>query len=434
MGWVPPVSGSAQLKRIGFFTPQPPPGRRRWSPKARVRSVPSPSATKSTARGRVPRRLFSTFSTGVSTVVFPFSTLSIVREEANKAPLSPPDRLAFVEARCPSRGRYACGGRRRLGGFQDGSAAEPPVACGSGAFSQATLLSRFSRSFCRVSGFAILCVSGKISCDKVRHRPLPWRNPMSDDTLVGKSRLSEAKLAEAKSSITRRFVGQERVVDLVLSAISAAATACSSVFPGSARPGSWARFRPCWGSTRRGCSSPPTSCRRTFWARKCSETGADGSRTFKFIEGPVFCQLLMADDHQPAPRPARSPHSCRRCRKSPSPIAGQPHDLPKPFHGARHPEPDRSREGTYPLPEAQLDRFLVQIDVPYPDRDTERDILLATTGPLSKTKPTLRSTPVFTADELMAAQKRSCGGCRWARPSSRTILTSSKLYTAPAGR
>jgi len=79
-------------------------------------------------------------------------------------------------------------------------------------------------------------------------------------------------------------------------------------------------------------------------------------------------------------------------------IAGQPHALPKPFHVLATQNPIE-QEGTYPLPEAQLDRFLVQIDVEYPDRDTERDILLATTGTVDA-----QSTQVFTFDELMRAQ------------------------------
>ena len=83
-------------------------------------------------------------------------------------------------------------------------------------------------------------------------------------------------------------------------------------------------------------------------------------------------------------------------------IAGQPHDLPAPFHVLATQNPIE-QEGTYPLPEAQLDRFLVQIDVPYPDRDTERDILLATTG-LSEDE----SHAVFTAEDLMAAQTITC--------------------------
>jgi MoxR-like ATPase len=70
-----------------------------------------------------------------------------------------------------------------------------------------------------------------------------------------------------------------------------------------------------------------------------------------------------------------------------------------PFHVLATQNPIE-QEGTYPLPEAQLDRFLVQIDVAYPDRDTERDILLATTGETEEA-----STQVFTADELIAAQR-----------------------------
>ena len=73
-------------------------------------------------------------------------------------------------------------------------------------------------------------------------------------------------------------------------------------------------------------------------------------------------------------------------------------DLGRAFHVLATQNPIE-QEGTYPLPEAQLDRFLVQIDVNYPDRDTERDILLATTG-VSEDK----ATAVFTRDELLAAQ------------------------------
>jgi len=79
-------------------------------------------------------------------------------------------------------------------------------------------------------------------------------------------------------------------------------------------------------------------------------------------------------------------------------IAGQPHPLPKPFHVLATQNPIE-QEGTYPLPEAQLDRFLVQIDVDYPDRAAERDILLATTGVAEE-----EAHQVFTAAELMEAQ------------------------------
>jgi MoxR-like ATPase len=79
-------------------------------------------------------------------------------------------------------------------------------------------------------------------------------------------------------------------------------------------------------------------------------------------------------------------------------IAGTHRKLGLPFHVLATQNPIE-QEGTYPLPEAQLDRFLVQIDVPYPTRATERDILIATTGSADD-----RATPVFTATELLAAQ------------------------------
>jgi MoxR-like ATPase len=80
-------------------------------------------------------------------------------------------------------------------------------------------------------------------------------------------------------------------------------------------------------------------------------------------------------------------------------IAGQERPMDTPFHVLATQNPIE-QEGTYPLPEAQLDRFLLQINVDYPDRATERDILLATTG----TNQT-EATPVFSAPELIAAQQ-----------------------------
>src|SRR3981189_3317873 len=85
-----------------------------------------------------------------------------------------------------------------------------------------------------------------------------------------------------------------------------------------------------------------------------------GKRSFRFIAGPVFAQLLMADQKKRA-------------------VAGARHDLPKPFHVLATQNP-LEQEGTYPLPEAQLDRFLMEIDVDYPDRDAERRLLFETPG------------------------------------------------------
>ena len=128
------------------------------------------------------------------------------------------------------------------------------------------------------------------------------------------------------------------------------------------------------------------------------ETGADGSRSFKFIQGPVFCQLLMADEiNRASPRTQSALLQAMQERQVT--VAGQDRALDAPFHVLATQNPIE-QEGTYPLPEAQLDRFLVQIDVPYPTLATERDILLATTGATET-----EAHRVFTAEELVKAQE-----------------------------
>jgi MoxR-like ATPase len=127
------------------------------------------------------------------------------------------------------------------------------------------------------------------------------------------------------------------------------------------------------------------------------ETGADGSRAFRFIDGPIFCQLLMADEINRA-SPRTQSALLQAMQEKEVSVAGQRRILPKPFHVLATQNPIE-QEGTYPLPEAQLDRFLLQIDVGYPERGAEREIILATTGVEEAV-----AEPVFDAASLMAAQ------------------------------
>ena len=98
---------------------------------------------------------------------------------------------------------------------------------------------------------------------------------------------------------------------------------------------------------------------------------------FRFIKGPVFTQLLMADEINRA-RPRTQSALLQAMQERHVTVAGARYDLPQPFHVLATQNP-LEQEGTYPLPEAQLDRFLLQIDVGYPDKDAERRMLLATT-------------------------------------------------------
>lgn len=127
------------------------------------------------------------------------------------------------------------------------------------------------------------------------------------------------------------------------------------------------------------------------------ETGQDGSRAFRFVEGPVFTQLLMADEiNRASPRTQSALlQAMQEARVS---VAGEYRTLPTPFHVLATQNPIE-QEGTYPLPEAQLDRFLMQIDIHYPNLEAERDVILRTTG---STKAT--AAQVFTSERLIETQ------------------------------
>jgi MoxR-like ATPase len=123
----------------------------------------------------------------------------------------------------------------------------------------------------------------------------------------------------------------------------------------------------------------------------------NGNRHFRFIQGPTFCQLLMADEINRA-SPRTQSALLQAMQEKRVSIAGHYHDLPKPFHVLATQNP-LEQEGTYPLPEAQLDRFFMEINVQYPDRDAERDILLSTTGAEQK-----EPQKILSADALLKAQ------------------------------
>jgi len=125
---------------------------------------------------------------------------------------------------------------------------------------------------------------------------------------------------------------------------------------------------------------------------------AEGGRAFRFIHGPVFCQLLMADEINRA-SPRTQSALLQAMQEKRVSVAGQYHPLPRPFHVLATQNP-LEQEGTYPLPEAQLDRFLMQVDVGYPSEEAEREILVATTG-ASEAAPE----QVTTAEDLLSAQK-----------------------------
>ena len=221
---------------------------------------------------------------------------------------------------------------------------------------------------------------------------------MSDTSdLVAEIEALESKLAEAKQSITRRFIGQERVVDLTLAALLCGGHALLIGLPGLGKTRLVETLSTVMGLDGNRIQFTPDLMPADILGSEVLDTSADGTRNFRFGPGPIFCELLMADELNRA-SPRTQSALLQAMQERVVTVAGADRDLGRAFHVLATQNPIE-QEGTYPLPEAQLDRFLVQIDVNYPDRDTERDILLATTG-VSEDK----ATAVFTRDELLAAQ------------------------------
>lgn len=221
---------------------------------------------------------------------------------------------------------------------------------------------------------------------------------MSDDAdlLAGIEALEE-KLAQARASITRRFIGQETVVDLSLSALLCGGHGLLIGLPGLGKTRLVETLSTVMGLDGNRIQFTPDLMPADILGSEVLETGSDGSRAFKFIPGPIFCQLLMADEiNRASPRTQSALLQAMQERQVT--VAGQDRPLTPPFHVLATQNPIE-QEGTYPLPEAQLDRFLVQIDVPHPDRDTEREILIATTGATEE-----EAHQVFDPAALIAAQ------------------------------
>jgi MoxR-like ATPase len=205
------------------------------------------------------------------------------------------------------------------------------------------------------------------------------------------------RLAQAKASINRRFIGQEQVVDLVLAAMLCGGHALLVGLPGLGKTRLVDTLSTVMGLKGSRIQFTPDLMPADILGSEVLETTADGGRAFRFIEGPVFCQLLMADEiNRASPRTQSALLQAMQEREVT--IAGQHRPLGRPFHVLATQNPIE-QEGTYPLPEAQLDRFLVQVDVGYPDRATEREILIATTG-----AEEAQVHQVFTAEDLLAAQ------------------------------
>ena len=206
------------------------------------------------------------------------------------------------------------------------------------------------------------------------------------------------RISDAKVDIARIIFGQENVVEQSLVTILAGGHGLLGGVPGLAKTKLVETLGTVLGLDARRIQFTPDLMPSDILGAEVMEQGSDGSRSFRFIPGPVFSQLLMADEINRA-SPRTQSALLQAMQEYHVTVAGHPHDLPRPFHVLATQNP-LEQEGTYPLPEAQLDRFLMQIDVHYPDLEAERRILLETTGAdQAKAQVAMR------AEELMEYQQ-----------------------------
>ena len=203
------------------------------------------------------------------------------------------------------------------------------------------------------------------------------------------------KVREATSSV---IFGQERVIDLALITLLSGGHALLIGVPGIAKTSLVESLGAVLGLENKRIQFTPDLMPSDIIGSEVLEESASGKRSFRFVPGPVFTQLLMADEINRA-SPKTQSALLQAMQEHHVTFAGTRHDVPRPFHVLATQNP-LEQEGTYPLPEAQLDRFLLQIDVSYPDEAAERQMLFATTGTENRSLHTILS-----ADELMLAQR-----------------------------
>src|SRR5262247_1243479 len=219
-----------------------------------------------------------------------------------------------------------------------------------------------------------------------------------EDMIVRQAEATGAQVAAAKAAIGNVIFGQEQVVEQALITVLCGGHALLIGLPGLAKTKLVETMGTVLGLDARRIQFTPDLMPSDIVGSEVLEEGAGGRRSFRFVEGPIFTQLLMADEINRA-SPKTQSALLQAMQEHHVTVAGKRHDVPRPFHVLATQNP-LEQEGTYPLPEAQLDRFLLQIDVSYPDAAAERRMLFATTGVEERTLKTILS-----AEELMVAQR-----------------------------
>src|SRR5262252_9429048 len=219
-----------------------------------------------------------------------------------------------------------------------------------------------------------------------------------EDVIVRSAEQVSGQIRAAKEAIATVIFGQDKVIENTLVTILSGGHALLIGVPGLAKTKLVETLGVTLGLDAKRIQFTPDLMPSDILGAEVLDESNTGKRSFRFISGPVFAQLLMADEINRA-SPRTQSALLQAMQEQHVTVAGARHDVPKPFHVLATQNP-LEQEGTYPLPEAQLDRFLMEIDVDYPDIEAERRILFDTTGAEES-----RPRAAMTADDLMSAQR-----------------------------
>jgi MoxR-like ATPase len=221
----------------------------------------------------------------------------------------------------------------------------------------------------------------------------------TDDAIVGRIEAAGERVQRVHKAAAQVIFGQDQVIERTLVTLLAGGHALLIGVPGLAKTLLVETLGKILGlDAKRIQFTPDLMPSDIIGAEMLEDGGPGGRRSFRFVKGPIFAQLLMADEINRA-SPKTQSALLQAMQEHHVTVAGQRYDVPAPFHVLATQNP-LEQEGTYPLPEAQLDRFLLQVDVGYPDQGAERRMLFATTGSEER-----RVEQIITAQELQSIQR-----------------------------
>ena len=206
------------------------------------------------------------------------------------------------------------------------------------------------------------------------------------------------KVTSINKEINKHIFGQEKVIEQLLISLLCGGHALLVGLPGLAKTRIVKFMGLILGLETKRVQFTPDLMPGDILGTEVFDELKKSNEYFKFIKGPIFCQLLLADEiNRASPRTQSALLQAMQEKKVT--IAGKDHNLPRPFHVLATQNPI-DQEGTYPLPEAQLDRFLINIKIKYPDIKSEEKILM-----LSSEDDALEPKNVLSFDDILNFQR-----------------------------